>query len=266
VAVEVVAAQVGRPLLTRGGESKLRTPEGEEYLTVKLELSNRNAEQATQYTGWAARPSDVQLVDNGGQSYEMKSFRTASVIGQQQRAPIEAAGAIQDVLLFHKPDAKATFLRLSLPARAFGEQGTVKFQIPLSMVERDAETAETDGPRDVASAPPSDPDRPGAPGRPLPEVERAIAEMSAEGSAQEKQAKPAGDTQAGTGKEEPKFGPIAIPGLDEGDAKKSSDEKASSFEENEELMEAREKLLRQQAEERERQRKAKSSGQPRRRK
>jgi hypothetical protein len=258
VAVRVVAAEIGYAVLTRGGQSRLRTPEGDEYLTIKLELASQSPERSTEYTGWAARPAGVKLVDSSGQPCEMKSFRTAVVLGQKRQATtIEPSGSIEDVLLFHKPSSETEFLALTLPGLALGETESVRFHIPMSMVARKAED-------DLAREPPSDPDHPRAPGRPIPEIERGIAEVSGgEGAGASQSTLPmetGAEAQPGMEMGEPEFGPIGIPGLHDEDAEEESDEDASGFEDDPELMKKREEILRQRAEERERKKRAESSG------
>jgi hypothetical protein len=145
VVVKVVAAEIGYAILTRGGQSRLRTPEGDEYLTIKLELASQSTERPTEYTGWAARPAGVKLVDSTGQPCEMKSFRTAVVLGQKRQATtIEPSGSIEDVLLFQRPAEATESLVLTLPGLALGQPGSVRFQIPMSMVALRSDTAKSD--------------------------------------------------------------------------------------------------------------------------
>jgi hypothetical protein len=56
--------------------------------------------------------------------------------GKGSLYPEEAA---EDVLAFEKPARSATRLRLQLPASAFGQRGTLRFEIPISMVATSAE-------------------------------------------------------------------------------------------------------------------------------
>jgi hypothetical protein len=262
--VKVVKAEM-RPLVLRSrGSSTAPEREGEHYLKIRLGLAN-NAKGQKQYIGWATRPASVELADNHGQVCQMKSFRNASTLGQQRQASIEPSGSIEDVLFFEEPAADADFLRLTLPGSAFGEQAAVKLQIPMSMVVVDTGTATTggDADQDLASEPPTDPDHPRAPGRPLPEVERAIAEISAEQGAEATQStapmESEAETQPATETVEPKFGPIGIPGLHDEEAEEGDDKEVSGFEDDPELMKQREQMLRQRAEEREKQKRAGSS-------
>ncbi len=73
----------------------------------------------------------------------MKSFRSRGfeIDGQLEggKGSLDPGEVIRDVLLFETPAERAEHLRLELPASAFGEQGSLRFEIPMSMVVRASE-------------------------------------------------------------------------------------------------------------------------------
>jgi hypothetical protein len=51
-------------------------------------------------------------------------------------ASVHPGKSVEDVVVFEEPVARAEYLRLELPASAFGGTGKLRFQIPKSMIER----------------------------------------------------------------------------------------------------------------------------------
>jgi hypothetical protein len=49
---------------------------------------------------------------------------------------IRPGKSVEDVIVFEESVARAEYLRLELPASAFGGTGKLRFQIPKSMIER----------------------------------------------------------------------------------------------------------------------------------
>ncbi|HIQ20636.1 MAG TPA: DUF4339 domain-containing protein [Planctomycetes bacterium] len=156
VAVKVLAVDLGRVVLADAQGRKLASPRGRQYLRIRLELVNQAGDGSVEYSGWALEPAGVELVDDRARPCAMKSFPGVWPVGQQGRTTIPPGSAVEDVLLFEPPAEGARLLRLKLPARSFGEAGTVMFELPLTMVDRSAQMGpESVGLRDRGPEPKS---------------------------------------------------------------------------------------------------------------
>lgn len=163
VKVRVRELCVGVPtLVTAAGEQH---PRGSDYLWIVLEIVNTSKNQRLEYAGLrvgTAGAQPVVLTDNLGRPCPPARFRTGaaySVKGQVTTAvSVEPGESIEDVLLYKDPrgadrkDARVKLLRLQLPGRPFGQQGTFNFEVPLSMA------------REVARPAQQAPEQPGQPG------------------------------------------------------------------------------------------------------
>jgi len=137
VSVKITSAQIARPRLTSRASGKAARGT-EDYLCLKLELRSRSQAKEREYRSWSVEDAGVTLVDDRHKRYTIKSFaeRGLEIDGQLEggKAPLSAGQATEDMLVFARPAKGAAVLRLQLPARAFGEQGSLKFQIPVSMI------------------------------------------------------------------------------------------------------------------------------------
>ncbi len=156
VNVRVVSVQVGKPrVLRRTG--RIAIP-GEDYLIVTLELLNKDAAKNITYAGWGGGiygTGGTNLVDNLQNPYLVKLFSGGIVEGQHRDVSLFGGEPLRDVLVFERPVEAADYLRLSLPGAALGQEGDVRFKIPLRMfhdgpVEQEAEVvvAAVDAPVD----------------------------------------------------------------------------------------------------------------------
>jgi hypothetical protein len=138
VTIRVVSALVGIPRLVRPQAADAKPMQ--EFLWISVELKNAGATKV-QYASWSGRgPSGagVSLTDNLGRPCPAAAFPSGYVVeGQITRpATVDPSGAIRDVLPFRKPVELGTlkYLRLQLPAAAFGGKGTLNFEIPREML------------------------------------------------------------------------------------------------------------------------------------
>jgi len=214
VTVKITAAETGRPTLVRSGTGQRAWPKGD-YLVIRLRLQSTNADKKLPYTSWSARApanATMNLVDNTGTPYLVKSFAGMEAEGQVSggKGSIYPDQPTEDVLIFERPLKTAKFLRLELPAAAFGEKGLLRFEIPMTMVVAMAEPEKRGlGPGEPAGGDPSEPgvrprssdDEPLPPGRGVPAIDRGINEVDSEG--EEDQPPP----------ERPEDDPGGIPGV-----------------------------------------------------
>ncbi len=206
VQVKVISAEVGRPKMVRSSGRAARPKS--EALVILLELCNTNATKKLAYTSWSDRNLGVTLKDNFGNPYTQKTkkvFRGALVEGQSSSGSIYPGKSIVDVVIFEPPIDKAKFLRLELPATAFGGSGMLSFQIPITMV---GELSEED--TDISSKKPvgaqtgrlskaldraNTGEEPLPPGRGVPAIEQGIKDLESKKKPADKSDKPAADEE-----------------------------------------------------------------------
>jgi hypothetical protein len=80
----------------------------------------------------------ASLSDNFANSYKRLSLEAGAQIANQVSSPtsIRPGEKLQDMLVFEQPLDNIQFLRLELPASAYGGSGTLRFQIPAKMIQR----------------------------------------------------------------------------------------------------------------------------------
>jgi hypothetical protein len=129
VTVRVEAVELGQVRFTRATET---------CLAICVELTNTDDAKICQFTprnGMAG----LTLVDDLGNRYRLRS-------ASRKNESIYPGRSLTETFFFQPPVAKAGFLRLQWPAAAFGEEGLVRFHIPVSMIEKVDEAAEEEPP------------------------------------------------------------------------------------------------------------------------
>jgi hypothetical protein len=127
------------------GPAELKVPKGkkppkEKYLIVKVRVSNAGAERLVQFRSWngPAAPGEKMapvLQDDQGRNYPLKVFPPDfEVVGRVPQANLPPGKKVEDVLIFEGRPAQVEFLRLELPASAFGSSGAVRMHIPASLI------------------------------------------------------------------------------------------------------------------------------------
>jgi hypothetical protein len=135
VTVQILAAEVGKVRLLRSGKLQSRTDE--DYLILRLRLTNASDTRKIEYTSWSAMTPRPKLVDNFGNEYFMPSFPSAlTVDGQQRKTSIYPEKSIHDVLVFQKPADRAKLVKLHLSGDVLGFGKPGDFAIPTSMLIR----------------------------------------------------------------------------------------------------------------------------------
>jgi len=187
VKVKIVSAEVGRPTMKRSSGRTARPKL--ESLVIRLELENVTATKKLKYASWSVGSTGVSLVDNFDNEYRhktKKTFQGASIEGQFSSGSIYPGKSVKDALAFEPPVDKAEYLRLRLPAMAFGESGVLRFEIPTDMIKEIAEEDEEPSARDgdgsdtKPASPEVRPPGPAPPERPEPAIERGIEELEQE--------------------------------------------------------------------------------------
>jgi hypothetical protein len=139
VRVQVVSARIGRvDLKNRSGV----VPSSDRYLVIRLRVSYMGIVfQQTPYEPWADRADSPSkhppiLTDNTDRVYDQKVFDSGrKVVGRAEVDALTPGHQVKEVLIFPIPPGDVKYLRLKLPASAFGLTGEFRFQIPRGMTQ-----------------------------------------------------------------------------------------------------------------------------------
>jgi hypothetical protein len=114
-------------ILPSGWSRPRKTPQA--YLKIALKIENLGGAEL-KYTGWAQGGGDersAKLKDDAGIAHQQLNAR---IVGQAVSASIPPSGSIEDILVFNNPGTTPRYLKLSLPAEAYGEKGDLRIKIP----------------------------------------------------------------------------------------------------------------------------------------
>lgn len=118
----------------------------DKYLTIWVHVENNRVEPAEYRSWYGGRFSRstgtlaARLVDDQGVTYPLKTFdEVREIKGHVDRASLAKQDFTRDTLVFAVPErvqrSDVSYLRLELPGAAFGSDGFLRFQIPLSLIE-----------------------------------------------------------------------------------------------------------------------------------
>ena len=108
----------------------------DEFLLIRVELTNQSSTRKIEYSSWGVRGQEPQLVDDLKNKYALQKAPGGGIFeGQVRSKSIYPEKSLEDLLVFERPVGRAKFLRLQLPATAFEGQGTGSIEIPMSMVK-----------------------------------------------------------------------------------------------------------------------------------
>ncbi len=138
VRVEIVAVWIGSVDLKRKAST---TASAERCLTIRLRASYEGVIfQQTPYEPWADRADSASkhpptLTDNQNRAYAQKTFDADwKVVGRAEGDALNPGHQVKEVLVYAVPAHDVEYLRLMLPASAFGLGGAFRFHIPRSMI------------------------------------------------------------------------------------------------------------------------------------
>ncbi len=133
VEVRVASASVGR-VEVRNAVGQVG-PSENEYLRVKLRITNLSADRKLTYKGWAGASlratGYAKLSDESGRAYKrVTSGPWVNAVGQVAgTVKLPPGGSVSDQLLFEKSAADAKKLHLELPMSAVGATGRLRFAV-----------------------------------------------------------------------------------------------------------------------------------------
>jgi hypothetical protein len=137
--VHVVAVRVAHAELKQQ-QKKVLSPE--KHVLIHLRTSyHGGAFQHLPYASWADSAATLSqhaptLTDSSKRTYAQVTFDAGrTVIGRPDYPLLTYGHALDEVLVFPAAAAQTDYLRLTLPASAFGVAGDLRFQIPRSMIK-----------------------------------------------------------------------------------------------------------------------------------
>lgn len=143
VKVSVASVEVGRVRVKGfGGEVESK----DANLLIHVRIENGSETRKVEYRSWGQADSfgfgekrASELVDNFGNTYKSVGFSvTMRPVGQLLSESVYPGKSVDDLLVFEVPVDKAEFLRLTLPANAFGGKGMIRLQIPKDAITDEA--------------------------------------------------------------------------------------------------------------------------------
>lgn len=138
VRVQIVSARIGSVDLKRQSSTRASA---ERYLTIRVRASYEGVIfQQTPYQPWADRADSPSkhpptLTDTQGHTFAQKTFDSGwKVAGRADVDALNPGHQVKEVLVYPVPGRDVEYLRLMLPASAFGLDGEFRFQVPRSMI------------------------------------------------------------------------------------------------------------------------------------
>lgn len=114
----------------------------DELLIVWLNITNVTSNKKVDYRGYMGDFSSLagiraELTDENGNSYRAITFGAGTKVRDAETSTsIYPGKSIRDAVVFELPIDGAKFLHLELSGQAFAEDGTFRFEIPASMIQR----------------------------------------------------------------------------------------------------------------------------------
>ncbi len=164
VRVKPVRVILDRPQMT-SADGRTARP-SKPYLLVEFELGTTAPGASVRFLGWLNCASEISLTDDRGSEYKVRTpgnFQGMFTDGQCREATVLTADkSTTDVIVFTWPDdaprlpsASQEALKLRVPKSAYGEEGQLLIEIPLSAITVTDEAQETARDRPPAGAAPT---------------------------------------------------------------------------------------------------------------
>jgi hypothetical protein len=138
VRVEIVSARIGSVDLKRKSSASASS---EHFLSIRVRVSYEGVIfQQTPYEPWADRADSPSkhpptLTDNHSHTYAQHTFDADwKVAGRADVDALNPGHQVKEVLVYPVPARDIEYLRLMLPASAFGLSGEFRFEIPRRMI------------------------------------------------------------------------------------------------------------------------------------
>ncbi|MBI5863643.1 MAG: hypothetical protein HZB38_03865 [Planctomycetes bacterium] len=139
--IRIVSVRVGKIKLQdsiRSGSFESTEP----YLVVAIEVTNESQNRKLDFATWMGRDFSISrdfasIRDNHDNIYKRIDFGFSTrAEGGVERESLYPGKALYDILVFEPPIGNIEHLRLELPAKNFGGEGMIRFEIPAAMIQR----------------------------------------------------------------------------------------------------------------------------------
>jgi hypothetical protein len=113
----------------------------DKLLVIRLRIGNAGQTRKIEYESWGDTSQLFDrhvpiLKDNFNNNYRRMSFDLGTRVQEQLSSEsIHPGMSVDDVLVFEQPLDRISYLRLELPASAFGGKGQLRFQIPNDVID-----------------------------------------------------------------------------------------------------------------------------------
>jgi hypothetical protein len=113
-----------------------------ELLAITVAVTSFSAGKKLDYRTWRGarfglEDSVSKLTDDNGNDYKRINFSSGTtVMGAVETESIYPGEGLTDVIVFEKPVDAAKWLHLALPAENIKNDGTIRFEIPDTMIEK----------------------------------------------------------------------------------------------------------------------------------
>jgi hypothetical protein len=111
----------------------------ERGLMLHVRVSNMASDRLVRFAGWGLSGTEAEaitVVDDQGRPCSARTFEPGwAVLGRAGPAVLAGGKWVDDVLVFAPPSPDVAFLRLTLPASAFGGTGSLRLEVPREMIE-----------------------------------------------------------------------------------------------------------------------------------
>lgn len=138
IRVSITSAKIGkvkyRGLFNSSDEEPLKSDDN--FAIVRLKIENLSKTKKVDFRGWyydSFSELHARLTDEHGNTYDPGSHD--HVIGQHKYEALHPGKSFEDLVYFQVPVDAAKTLRLTLPARAFEGEGSLRFEIPKSKLD-----------------------------------------------------------------------------------------------------------------------------------
>jgi hypothetical protein len=135
--VQVLSASISP---VKANSSPTKTIGQAEYLFIRLrtqqaEAASDFATKRTPVTGPRSEQPRPTLTDKTGRVYQAKDIQQVAAVENKRRSGVFPVSSHDEVIVFETPPSGLEFLRLEVPAEAWGRKGAFRFTIPGSMIE-----------------------------------------------------------------------------------------------------------------------------------
>jgi len=135
VRVKIESVRLGQAPLISIVSGKTELTE-DTHLQIEISVENTSDTRKIDYQPWDNGGEVPRVADEFDNRYKPIEFGSTQPVGHKHESSALYPGkSLTDVFVFEEPVDQAKTLRLTIPARLFGGDGYVRFEIPRSMAK-----------------------------------------------------------------------------------------------------------------------------------